>query len=126
MNPKWITVTAIVTLVLSGAVAVLSVAVAAPRNKTTIHFWEPTTVGSVVLQPGDYTVVWDGAGPDVKVSFSQGKETITTVPATLVAAQNPFTSFTTRPQESGAHLLIEIDRPTLELHFEPGNVSSGQ
>ena len=120
MKPKWIiTVAAIVTLM-------LSVAVAAPRNKTTIHFWEPTTVGSVVLQPGQYTVVWDGAGPDVKVSFSQGKETITTVPATLEAAENPFTSFTTRPQESGVPLLIEIDRPTLALHFEPGNVSSGQ
>ena len=124
MKPKWIiTVAAIVTLM-------LSVAVAAPRNRTTIHLWEPTTVGSVVLQPGQYTVawdvVWDGAGPDAKVSFSQGKETITTVPATLEAVQNPHNSFTTRSQESGAPLLIEIDTTTLALHFEPGDVSSGQ
>ena len=49
----------------------LSVAVGAPKNKKTINLTDPTRVGTVVLQPGDYTIEWTGTGSDVQVSFTR-------------------------------------------------------
>jgi hypothetical protein len=36
------------------------------------------------LPAGDYKVSWDGQGPEVQVTISQGKNTIVTAPARLV------------------------------------------
>jgi hypothetical protein len=51
-----------------------SLAGAASKNRSSIQLTEPTAVGSVLLQPGDYTVQWNGAGPDVQVTFLHGKD----------------------------------------------------
>jgi len=50
---------------------------------------EPVIVDSATLQPDENIVEWNGPGPGVEVSFSQGKIAIVRVPATLVAVQNP-------------------------------------
>lgn len=102
-------------------------AVAAPTNKRTINLSEPTIVGSLTLTPGQYTIEWNGPGPDVQVSFSQGKNTIVTVPATLEAARNwSDISVTCRTEESGAHSLVAIKTKSSTLHFAPPSVSGGQ
>ncbi len=103
----------------------VSVAMAA-GNKTSIRIDEPTMVGSVILQPGDYTVEWNGLGPDVQVSFLQGRQTITTVPGTLVAGQNPYNAVVTDAQESGTRLLVEIDTKTLAVHLSAAGVGGGK
>jgi hypothetical protein len=100
------------------------VAVAAPTNKKTIYLTEPMIVGSVTLQPGEYTMEWNGPDPDVQVSFSRGNKTIVTVPAALEAAQNrQDISVTCRTEESGAHSLIEIGTKNATLHFTRHEVS---
>lgn len=96
----------------------LSVAVGAPKNKKTINLTDPTRVGTVVLQPGDYTIEWTGTGSDVQVSFSHGKNTLVTVPATLEPAQNRIDltyAYATEP--SGVHSLSKIELKNSTLHF---------
>jgi len=105
----------------------VAVALAAPANKKTIRFPEPTTVGSVTLKPGEYIVQWNGSGTDVQVSFSQRKNTIVTVPATVEAAQNPHdVSYTCRTEESGARSLVEISTKNSTLRFAPRDVASAE
>ena len=96
----------------------LSVGVTAAPNKTTINLVEPTNVGSVILQPGEYTVEWSGPGTDVQVSFARGDKTIATVPATLQAAHNRINlSVTYHTEESGSRSLVEIETNRATLHF---------
>jgi hypothetical protein len=107
-------------------VIALSVAVGAPKNKKTINLSEPTHVGSVTLQPGEYTIEWNGTGPDVQVSFSRGKNIPVTVPATLETAQNPNDiAYAYHTEESGAHSLVEIKTKSSTLHFTTTDVGGG-
>jgi hypothetical protein len=108
-------------------VMALSVAVAAPKNRKTIDFTEPTHVGTVTLQPGQYTMEWTGTAPDVQVSFSRGKNTIVTVPAMLELTQNRNeTAYAYHPEDSGAHSLVRIETKGLTLHFTATDVSGGR
>ena len=42
-------------------------------TKANLHLDNPATINGTKLKPGDYKLVWDGAGPDVEVSIMQGK-----------------------------------------------------
>jgi hypothetical protein len=75
-------------------------------------------VGSLTLQPGEYTIEWDGSGPDVQVSFSRERNTIVTVPATLDRAHSQFDgAVTCRTEESGVRSLIKIETRGVTLYF---------
>jgi hypothetical protein len=107
-------------------VMAVSVAVGAPKNKKTINIGEVTHVGSVTLQPGDYTIEWNGIGPDVQVSFSRGKNTVVTVPATLESAQNPNEiACAYHTEESGARSLVAIETNHATLRFNTTDVAGG-
>jgi hypothetical protein len=107
-------------------VMALSVAVAAPKNKKTINLSEPTLIGSITVQPGEYTVEWNGTGPDVQVSFSRGKSTLVTVPATLEAAQNRNeVACTYHIEESGSRSLVAIETNRSTLHFNTTDIAVG-
>jgi len=105
-------------------IATVSMAMAWPKLKKTINLAETTVVGSVTLQPGEYSIDWSGTGPEVQVSFSRGNKTIATVPATLEAAQNRDNSTVTEAH-SGLCSLIEINLKNSTLHFASGDASSG-
>ncbi|HVO61393.1 MAG TPA: hypothetical protein VMT53_10690 [Terriglobales bacterium] len=113
-------------VVLTALLAMFSVAGAASKNRNTIQVTEPTVVGSVVLEPGAYTVEWNGTGAATQVTFFHGKDTVATVPATLETAKNPYDSVTTQVQPSGPRSLIEIDTRSLTLHFGAASTASGQ
>jgi hypothetical protein len=107
-------------------VMAVSVAVAAPKNKKTINLSQPTLVGNITLQPGDYRVEWNGTGSDVQVSFSQGKNTLVTLPATLEAAQNPNeVACTFHVEESGTRSLVTIEISHATLHFNTTDIAGG-
>ena len=81
----------------------VSVPMVAAPNKKTIQLTDPTLVGNVTLRPGDYTIEWTVPGPDVQVSFSQGQNTLVTVPATLDRVRSQYDlSVTCRTEDSGA------------------------
>jgi hypothetical protein len=104
----------------------LSVAIVAAPNKKTIQLTDPTRVGNVMLKPGDYTIEWTVPGPDVQVSFSQGKNTLVTVAATLdsVRSQHDL-SFTCLTEESGACSLVKIETKNATLLSAPRDASGG-
>jgi hypothetical protein len=46
-------------------------------------------VGTVTLETGTYRVEWDGAGPEVLVTFKKDGDTVATASARLVSGKNP-------------------------------------
>lgn len=104
----------------------VSVASAWPKSKKTINLREPTIVGSVTLQPGEYAIDWSGTAPDVQVSFSRDGRTMVTAPAALELAQNQKESImTSRITQSGLCSLLEINFHKATLHFTRTDVGSG-
>lgn len=54
-------------------------------NKDSFQITAPTQVNGTQLPAGDYQARWDGSGPTVQVTITQGKKVIATVPARVVA-----------------------------------------
>jgi hypothetical protein len=61
-------------------------------NKGSLTVQEPMTVNGTQLKPGDYKVQWDGNGPSVELSITQGKKVIAKVPAHVVTLDAPSQS----------------------------------
>ena len=53
-------------------------------NKGSLQLNEAVNVSGKQLAAGDYTVKWDGAGPNVQASIMKGRNVVATVPAHLV------------------------------------------
>jgi hypothetical protein len=58
-------------------------ALARDKNQHSVNIPEFLQVGSTQLKPGNYTVEWQGAGPQIQVNFVRGGKTVATVPGTL-------------------------------------------
>ncbi len=70
------------TLVLGLAVLLATGAFAS--NKGSLHVEESVVLNGQQIPAGDYTVRWEGTGPDVQLSVMQGKKEIAKAPAKLV------------------------------------------
>jgi hypothetical protein len=72
-------------LALLATVALLSPlgAFARDKNQRSVEIPEAVQVAGTRLQAGDYKVEWQGAGPQVQVSFLRNGKTVATVPGTL-------------------------------------------
>ena len=99
---------------------------AAKKNTATVSFTEPVLVASTQLQAGKYSLTWDGAGPDVQVSFLKGKKSVATVPATLVDQTSPYSgAVETKMTSDNSRVLEEIQWMKMALKFdESGSGSS--
>jgi hypothetical protein len=53
-------------------------------NKGSLQVSDPITVSGKQLAAGDYTVKWDGAGPNVELNIMRGRNLVATVPARMV------------------------------------------
>ena len=53
-------------------------------NKGSLQLREAVNLSGRQLAAGDYTVKWDGNGPNVQASIIKGKNVVATVPARLV------------------------------------------
>lgn len=53
-------------------------------NKGTLQVSDSVTVNGKQLPAGDYTVKWEGAGPNVELNILKGKNVVATVPARMV------------------------------------------
>src|SRR5579862_9106197 len=58
-------------------------AMARDKNERSVSIPDAVQVGSTHLQAGTYKVKWDGAGPQVQVSFMRDGKTVATAPGTL-------------------------------------------
>jgi hypothetical protein len=57
-------------------------------NKGSIQLLDRTNVGGTQLNPGDYSLKWDGTGSNVQVSVLKGSKVVATTPARLVEVGN--------------------------------------
>lgn len=69
---------------LLGFALLLATSVFAATNKGSLQVTDPLTVNGKQLPAGDYTVKWDGAGPNVELNIMRGKNVVATVPAHMV------------------------------------------
>ena len=58
---------------LLGLALLLATSVFAATNKGSMQVTDPLTVNGKQLPAGDYTVKWDGAGPNVELNILSGK-----------------------------------------------------
>jgi len=95
------------------ALAVVLPVSAAARDKDqqqTVNITNPVQVGHVKLNPGRYKVEWQNAGPNVNVSFLEGKKVIATVPGTLKTDDAQVTQNDVVTQQvASQNMLREID-----------------
>lgn len=63
-------------------------ALARDKNQHSVVIPDSVQVGSVQLEPGNYKVEWQGAGPEVQVNFVRNGKTVATIPGTLNANDN--------------------------------------
>ena len=98
-----------------------SAAFAREANKTTLNLYEKVTVNGKALNPGKYTVDWEGSGPAVQVNILQGNHTVATIPAhvTESAITNSSNAYGSSAQADGTRALTTIyvggSRTTIEL-----------
>lgn len=92
-------------LVVGLALLLTSGAFAATKAKMQLN--NPITVNGTKLNPGEYRLEWDGAGPNVEVSIVQGNTVVAKVPAKVVdlksAAEGPMVL--TRDNADGTSVL---------------------
>lgn len=60
-------------------------ALAGSTIKKSLHLTDTVSVRGVTLSPGDYRVEWTTPGPNVEVRILEGRDTVATVPAQVVA-----------------------------------------
>ena len=70
------------SVVMGLALLLASSAFAATKANLTLQ--SPATINGTQLKAGDYKLQWDGSGPTVEVSISQGKKVLAKVPAKVV------------------------------------------
>jgi hypothetical protein len=58
-------------------------------NKGSLQVQEPVSVNGTKLAAGNYKVEWEGTGPSVELSISQGKKMLAKVPAHVVDLDRP-------------------------------------
>jgi hypothetical protein len=99
------------SLAFFGSALLLSSAVlAGESNKGTLQLYDAVSVEGKTLNPGKYTITWDGSGPNVQVTISQGKQTIVTFPAHFAeqAARNSENAYASSADTTGVRSLTTI------------------
>ena len=67
-----------------GLALLLATSVFAATNKGSMQLQDPVTVSGKQLRAGDYSVKWDGSGPNVELSILKGNKVVATTPARLL------------------------------------------
>jgi hypothetical protein len=84
-------------------------AFAKDKNETRITLSDSVQVGRTDLKPGNYTLQWDGNGPDVQVKVLNGKNVVATVPAKLAQGTSGYANAITTRAVGNVNTLDEVD-----------------
>ena len=92
------------------ALLLSSAAVAGEINKGSLNLYEKVSVEGKALNPGKYTITWDGSGPNVQVTVLQGKQTVATFSAHLTeqATRNSEDAYGSAADTNGSRTLTAI------------------
>jgi hypothetical protein len=69
---------------LLGLALLLATGAFAAVNKGSLQLSNPVTVSGTQLSAGEYSVKWDGNGPNVELNILKGNKVVATTPARLV------------------------------------------
>src|SRR5271167_926241 len=69
---------------LLGLALLLATSAFAAANKGSLQLSSPVTISGTQLTAGDYSVKWDGNGPNVELNILQGNKVVATTPARLI------------------------------------------
>ena len=61
----------------------MCLAASAFAASSSLHIYSPTSVAGEKLEPGVYTVQWDGTGPNVELKIMHGKRVVVAAPGVL-------------------------------------------
>ena len=98
------------TFLFSAALLLSSAAIGGETNKGTLRLSENVVIQGKALNPGKYTVEWDGSGPTVQVTLLSGKDKVATFPAHLTeqASPNVQDAYGTAAEPNGSRSLTAI------------------
>ena len=85
-------------------------AFAAPATRGTLKLFDSVSVQGKQLAPGQYTVEWNGEGPNVELSITNGKEAVASIPARVVpiGAKNTASGYSSAKQQDGSTTLTNV------------------
>jgi hypothetical protein len=95
-----------------------SLAFAGPKKSANVELDQSVEVAGTQLTPGDYKLIWEGNGPDITVSFAEGKKTVATAAATLVTNRNDQDAIETANVAGDTAVLRAIDLKDITIRFE--------
>jgi hypothetical protein len=102
---------------------------AASATKGTLKLYESVTVQGKQLAPGQYTVEWNGEGPNVQLSIVSGKNSVANVPARVVPVntKNPTSGYSAIKQQDGQSALTNVffEGKAFELQIEKQSAEQG-
>lgn len=95
-----------------------------------MHLYEKAELERTVLNPGDYEVEWTGNGPNVELNIVQGRDTVATVPARVVAenTSNEHDGYVLHPAKNGGESIEEIffSGAKYDLKIQPAGKTSSR
>ena len=98
-------------------------AFAGPKKSANVVLDQPVSVAGTQLAAGEYKLVWEGSGPDITVSFAEGKKTVATAAAKLVTNRNNQEAIETLNGSGNTTVLRAIDLKNMTIQFD--NTASG-
>jgi hypothetical protein len=103
-----------------------ALAFAGQRNSANVQLDHPVQVAGTQLGPGNYKMIWQGNGPDVSVSFIQGKKIVITAFAKLVSdpASQPG-AIETRTATDKTVILHAVELENESIQFENAISAAG-
>ena len=95
--------------------------------KVSLLLNDPVTVNGTTLKPGNYKVQWEGTGPNVELSFLQGKNVAAKTPAHVVELQTPSPEDVkvTTKNDSGPNSLAGLRFRGRKFELDLGEASDG-
>jgi hypothetical protein len=103
-----------------------SLAFAGPKKSANVELNQSVEVAGTQLAAGDYKLIWEGSGPEIMVSFTDGKKTVATVPAELVTNRNAQEAIETDNVAGDTTVLRAIDLKNNTIRFESAAPSATQ
>jgi hypothetical protein len=93
------------------ALATFFATTAFAANNAPLHVYSPIMAGESRLPVGEYTVQWEGAGPDVELKIKLDNRVKATIPAKVIPLDHPYKEDTAvlRTDADGDRSLREID-----------------
>lgn len=91
------------------SVVILLATASFAANKGGFSISTPVTVAGKQLVAGDYTVTWEGAGPNVEAKILKGKNLVVATPAHFIEVKTePQSGIVTKRNPDGSNSLVSI------------------